>query len=108
MAGRSMIVGRSRSHIVGAALPREYAELAEFTGATHVDQWGRPMIVGAGAPAVQERGVPVAYVRSDQPQVVEEQPHHSRGFPIGFQSTVPIPANTTVGIEQKPQVLFRG
>src|SRR5579872_2378968 len=50
MAGRAMIVGRSRSHIVGA-VPRhgyagDYAELMEFTGA-----YGTPSIVGAEAPA---------------------------------------------------------
>jgi hypothetical protein len=113
MAGRAMIVGRARSHIVGAAHP--YPELAEFTGA---DAYGRPYIVGAAAgdtvPApVQpdhQRGVPVAYVRADTPQVIEKHPKDPREFPIGFQTAigVPVPANTTVGIEQKPQVLFRG
>jgi hypothetical protein len=111
-----MIVGRGRSHIVGAApaYGHEYAELAEFTGAA-VDPWGRPMIVGAaGGPQYpaqvqpDQRGVPVAYVRSESPQVIEKHPKDPREFPIGFQSSVPVPANTTVGIEQKPQVLFRG
>jgi hypothetical protein len=96
----------------------------EFTGAgphgyTYSDPYGRPMIVGADpappssapAPAPLPRGVPVAYVRSQEgPTVVEKHPKEPREFPIGFQtpSTMPVPANTTVGIEQKPQVLFRG
>jgi hypothetical protein len=126
-----MIVGRSRSHIVGAAPSHhgyggEYAELMEFTGAaphwgyTYTDSWGRPMLVGADAPAPPPapaapaplpRGVPVAYVRTQEgPSVIEKHPKEPREFPIGFQTalTTPMPANTTVGIEQKPQVLFRG
>jgi len=131
MAGRAMIVGAaSRSQIVGAMPAHhggEYAELMEFTGAapsggyTYTDQWGRPMIVGADpapmappAPMVAQplaRGVPVAYVRTQEgPTVIEKHPKEPREFPIGFQTalTTPVPANTTVGIEQKPQVLFRG
>lgn len=131
MAGRAMIVGRSRSHIVGAGPSQhgyggEYAELMEFTGAaphggyTYTDSYGRPMLVGAealapspapAAPAPLPRGVPVAYVRTQEgPSVIEKHPKEPREFPIGFQTaaTTPVPANTTVGIEQKPQVLFRG
>jgi hypothetical protein len=112
MAGRAMIVGRSRSHIVGA-MPHhgyagDYAELMEFTGA-----YGTPSIVGAEAPGMPSapvpRGVPVAYVRGQEgPSVVEKHPKDPREFPIGFNSVTPVPANSTVGIEQKPQVLFRG
>lgn len=103
---RSMIVGRGRSHIVGAG-HGGYDQLMEFTG-----HYGYPAMVGAdpaGAPA--PRGVPVAYVRgSEGPSVVEKHPQDPREFPIGFQTAVatPVPANSTVGIEQKPQVLFRG
>ena len=139
MAGRAMIVGRSRSHIVGAVPHHgyggDYAELMEFTGA-----YGTPSIVGAEAPPPPEhhpdyphhphhahphayhphappphasapvpRGVPVAYVRSAEgPAVIEQHPKDPREFPIGFNSITPVPANSTVGIEQKPQVLFRG
>src|SRR5579863_2371571 len=58
------------------------------------------------------RGIPVAYQRADQPTVEEVHPTHPREFPIGFSSeTLPdgvVPASQTSGIEQKPQVLFRG
>lgn len=116
---RSMIVGRARSHIVGAARD-PYAGLLEFSGygqptVVGHDQYGRPMIVGADAPAAAvapaiSPAQPVAYVRSGEgPQVIEEHPKHPREFPIGFQQVAPpIPGNTTQGIEQKPQVLFRG
>ena len=46
------------------------------------------------------------------PSVTEVHPTHPREFPIGFSSeTLPdsiVPAGQTQGIEQKPQVLFRG
>lgn len=112
MAGRAMIVGAAtRSQIVGA-VPHyghqgDYADLMEFTG------YRMPALVGADAPpaAPVPRGTPVAYVRTqDGPSVVEKHPKEPREFPIGFQTpaSTPVPANTTVGIEQKPQVLFRG
>jgi hypothetical protein len=48
-------------------------------------------------------------VRSAEgPSEVEKHPKDPREFPIGFNSVTPVPANGTVGIEQKPQVLFRG
>jgi len=103
MAGRAMIVGAaSRSSIVGAVRHGgDYADLMEFTGYQSAVTGGDPT----------PRGVPVAYVRTQEgPSVVEKHPKEPREFPIGFQtpSTTPVPANTTVGIEQKPQVLFRG
>jgi len=57
------------------------------------------------------RGVPWAYVRSPMgPVVHDEQPTHTREFPIGFSAIAPnnVLAGENVGIEQKPQVLFRG
>lgn len=57
-------------------------------------------------------GVPVAYERAAAPSVTEVHPTHPREFPIGFSSEVlpdgVVPAGQTQGIEQKPQVLFRG
>lgn len=100
MAGRSMIVGRGRSHIVGARVPyvgadRDVAELMHYASGAE--------------DAVHQVAPPQAYVRSsDGPQVVEEQPHHPREFPIGFTSSTPVPPAQTGSIEVKPQVLFRG
>ncbi|MFI4971185.1 MAG: hypothetical protein ACHP7H_00780 [Hyphomicrobiales bacterium] len=58
------------------------------------------------------RGVPVAYERDNAPTITEVHPTHPREFPIGFSSEVlplgVVAANQTQGIEQKPQVLFRG
>jgi hypothetical protein len=98
IVGRQMIVGRRRFASAGDA---DYSELMGY--ATGADPSG-----GGGA-SPQPYGVPVAYVRSDSgPSVVDEQPTHTREFPIGFTSVTPIAALTTPGIEVKPQVLFRG
>jgi hypothetical protein len=100
MAGRSMIVGRGRSHIVGArqsyvGADQDVAELMHYAS-------------GADA-AIHQQAPSQAYVRnSDGPNVIEEQPTHPREFPIGFTSPTPIGAALTGSIEVKPQVLFRG
>ncbi len=100
MAGRSMIVGRGRSHIVGARGPyvgadQDVAELMHYAS-------GADPQVHAVAP-------PEAYMRNaGGPQVMEEHPTHTREFPIGFTSATPVGAGLTGSIEVKPQVLFRG
>jgi hypothetical protein len=90
---RSMIVGRGRQHIVGRSpsSARDYYDLT-----------------GEDTPGVHDRAPSQAYApRADAPHVIEEQPTHPREFPIGF-SSASVPANSTQGIETKPQVLFRG
>ena len=101
MAGRSMIVGRGRSHIVGARGP--------YVGvASDVDQLMHYASGAAGDP-IHQPAPPQAYMRaSDGPSVITEEPTHPREFPIGFTSLTPIPAAQTGQIEVKPQVLFRG
>lgn len=96
IVGRQMIVGRRRFASAGDA---DYSELMGY--ATGADPTG-------GGASPQPYGVPAAYVRQDGPTVVDEQPTHTREFPIGFTSTVAVPASATPGIEVKPQVLFRG
>ena len=99
IVGRQMIVGRRRFASAGDA---DYSELMGY--ATGADPTG-----GGGGGSQQPYGVPAAYVRSDAgPTVVDEQPTHTREFPIGFTALAPIAPLTTPGIEVKPQVLFRG
>ena len=98
MAGRSMIVGRGRSHIVGARGP--------YVGA---DQDVAELMHYASGADVHAVAPPEAYMRSaGGPQVMEEHPTHPREFPIGFTSATPVGAGLTGSIEVKPQVLFRG
>lgn len=92
IVGRQQIVGRRSFASSGDS---DYAELMGYRS-------------GADAAAPQPYGVPAAYVRQDGPTVVDEQPTHTREFPIGFTSLAPIAPLTTPGIEVKPQVLFRG
>jgi len=135
MPGRAMIVGRSsRSQIVGAGGPG--APLppmghphhpAAHPHHPHHGHWlGHAHLYGQGPspdgsiydPGHAQHahrhpyGVPVAYQREGAPVITEVHPTHPREFPIGFSSeTLPlgvVPAATTQGIEQKPQVLFRG
>lgn len=95
IVGRQMIVGAGRRRFASGA-DADYSELMGYAA-------------GADPAQPQPYGVPAAYVRqSDGPTVVDEQPTHTREFPIGFTSTAPIPPLTTPGIEVKPQVLFRG
>jgi hypothetical protein len=65
-------------------------------------------LTGEDAPPVHNRADSQAYApRADAPHVIEEHPTHPREFPIGF-AAASVPKNSTVGIETKPQVLFRG
>jgi hypothetical protein len=104
MAGRSYIVGKGRSSIVGRMVPyvgaeRDVAELMHYAAGAAQQPIGD----------IHQPAAPTAYVRTaDGPSVIEELPHHPREFPIGFGSTAPIPASQTGQIEVKPQVLFRG
>ena len=105
--GRSMIVGHGRGRPTYPGYPRHYAAGAD----PHFEDL---MAYSAGAdPGAPEpihaRGAPVAYDRpTGAPTVITEHPTHTREFPIGFTSNTPVPANQTVQIETKPQVLFRG
>ena len=103
MAGRSFIVGKGRSQIVGRMVP--------YVGAADHDV-AELMHYAAGAEAlgqIHQPAPPSAYVRSaDGPSVIEELPKHPREFPIGFTSPTAVPAAQTGQIEVKPQVLFRG
>lgn len=88
----------------------------------HPHHGGHPDFHGQGVPIHHPHhphwhyrpgyGVPVAYTRGDAPSIEEIHPTHPREFPIGFSSEVlpegVVPAAQTEGIEQKPQVLFRG
>jgi hypothetical protein len=113
IVGRSMIVG----HGPGAYRGRDpdFDELIELTTGAEEPAEGGSHHPGAHHPGMHHpgmhphaRGLPVAYSRAEQPQVVEEHPTHTREFPIGFTAANPIPANTTQQVEVKPQVLFRG
>jgi hypothetical protein len=93
-----MIVGRGRSHIVGARGP--------YVGA---DQDVAELMHYASGADVHAVAPPEAYMRNaGGPQVMEEHPTHPREFPIGFTSPTPVGAGLTGSIEVKPQVLFRG
>jgi hypothetical protein len=137
MPGRAMIVGRATRTMITGADPyaglREYAgaEVAppmpappmghpHHPGHHHPGHhpgygWGGVPIHHPAHPQYHHRpgyGVPYAYTRSDAPSIEEIHPTHPREFPIGFSSEVlpdgVVPAGQTEGIEQKPQVLFRG
>jgi hypothetical protein len=107
IVGRSMIVGHGRRAFTGR--DADFDELMELTTGAE-EHPGAPQHHGGhpGGHGPHARGVPAAYSRAEQPQVVEEEPTHTREFPIGFTLNTPIPPNTTQQVEVKPQVLFRG
>jgi hypothetical protein len=83
----------------------------------HYRAWYGQQMGGGGMGAepwsmqFHRRGIPVAYTRNPQgPVVHDEQPTHTREFPIGFSAigVDAVPALQQVEIDQKPQVLFRG
>lgn len=79
----------------------------------HHHIWRQSMQAGPwalpGPYGSQIRGLPAAYQRSPYgPHIVEEHPTHTREFPIGFVMFDLPGLGAQTGIEQKPQVVFRG
>ena len=80
----------------------------------HHQQYGGGYPAGPGYAAQpygrhHPRGVPWAYQRSQNgPTAIDEHPTHTREFPIGFVAFALPGGGAQTGIEQKPQVLFRG